>query len=647
MSHNGVIFMRKSVIVGTAGHIDHGKSALVWALTGTDPDRWAEEKRRGITIDLGFAHLELDEELQIGFVDVPGHERFVKNMLAGASGIDVVLLVVAADESIKPQTREHFDICRLLEVDRGLVALTKADLVEPDLLELVKLELQDYLRGSFLEDASIVGTSVRTGAGLEELKAALREVAAQASPRNAARPFRLPLDRAFVMKGFGTVATGTLLSGAIGPDREIVILPEERRVRVRSVQVYGREVSEARAGQRTALNLAGVETGELRRGMVLAAPDTFRPTTQIDCRLTLLDSARTLKSSSRVHLHLGTSEQVAEIFSLTGKPLEPGRTHFVQLRLKEPTVAALGDRFIVRQFSPLVTLGGGAVLDSFAPRHKRKEPGLEDFLGCLADGAAEERFAALVKHRGVHTEKELAARTGWAATEIEKSIRTLRGQNLLWTVSEKPPVFLSCEGRDALARRTLDHLAAFHRANPLLPGISKEELRSRILAAPGRVRSATQKAIFDALLNRMSGEKKIAAEGETVRLASHRIILKEEEEEAKQTIDRAFREAGLTVPPVKEVLPRVGIELARAQSVLQILLREKALRKITEDLLFHDSALSELRRRLIEHKKKKNTITVGEFKDLAGVSRKYAIPLLEYLDRERVTQRRGDERVIL
>ena len=462
--------MKHFIIVGTAGHIDHGKSALVKALTNTDPDRLAEEKRRGITIDLGFAHLDLDENLRAGFVDVPGHERFIKNMLAGVSGIDMVLLVVAADESIKPQTREHFDICRLLNVERGLVALTKSDLVEADIVELVKLEVAEFLQGSFLEGAPIVTTSARTGIGLETLNATLRRMGAQITPRNSLQPFRLPLDRAFVMKGFGTVVTGTLISGSVNIDQEVEILPGSKKVRVRSIQVHGQKVSQAVAGQRTALNLVGVETGELTRGMVLVPPGTFRITRQMDCSLTLLDSARPVKPNSRVHLHLGTSEQVAEVILFSGQPIRPGEKTFAQLRLKEPTVAVLHDRFIIRQFSPLVTLGGGTVLDNLASRHKRNEPELADYLRRIEEGSPEDCLLAFAEQSGLSTGHGFQERTGWSLQEIEDRVHTLRSSLQLWVASSAPLCFLHKRQRDTLVDLILNCLGKLSPGPPTSGG---------------------------------------------------------------------------------------------------------------------------------------------------------------------------------
>src|SRR5690242_11204644 len=375
------------IVVGTAGHIDHGKSALVQSLTGTNPDRLEEEKRRGITIDLGFAHLDLGEDLRVAFVDVPGHERFIKNMLAGVGGIDLVLLVVAADESIKPQTREHFDICKLLEIRNGLVAITKSDLVEKDVLDLVALEIQDMVRGSFLDGAPVVPVSARTGDGLDRLKTELRARGLKAAPKPLNEPFRLPIDRSFVMKGFGAVITGTLVSGKIGKEAEVEVFPLERRARVRGIEVHNQSAVEASAGQRTALNLGGIEARELRRGMVLAEPGLFKTTKLLDCALTLLPSIRSLKNRSRVHFHCWTAETVAEVGLLGVRELWPGERAYAQLRLTEGGLFLPGDRFIIRQFSPLMTLGGGVVIDNSPRRHKGNHEAEISFLEAVESGS--------------------------------------------------------------------------------------------------------------------------------------------------------------------------------------------------------------------------------------------------------------------
>src|SRR5713226_292797 len=433
----------KSVIVGTAGHIDHGKSALVEALTGTHPDRLAEEKRRGITIDLGFAFLE-ENGVRLGFIDVPSHERFVSNMLAGAAGIDVVLLVIAADESIKPQTREHFDICRLLGVQRGIVALTKSDLIDADMLGLVKLEVEEYLRGSFLERAPVVPVSAKTGAGLGELKVALREVAAQAEEKDAGRHFRLPIDRAFAMKGFGTVVTGTLISGSVGAGDEVELFPRGQRLRVRGVQSGGKSVERAMPGQRTAVNLAGIEHTALKRGMVLAAPGNFRKTRRIDVRLELLASARKMKQGARVHFHAGTAETIAEVFFHGEKELPPGGSALANLKLQDEVLVLPGDRFIVRQFSPVVTIGGGAVLDPLARRPMLRDTGRAAFLETLGRGNHEEIVAAMTERAilGLGHE-EIVARTGWTKKEVQGALEKLSGTGRVLTVSSEPLVLVS------------------------------------------------------------------------------------------------------------------------------------------------------------------------------------------------------------
>src|SRR5690348_13448160 len=428
----------KHVIVGTAGHIDHGKSALIEALTGTNPDRLEEEKRRGITIDLGFAFLELDG-VRFGFVDVPGHERFVRNMLAGVGGIDLFVLVIAADESIKPQTREHFDICRLLGIPRGVVAITKCDLVDADVLGLVRLEVEDFVRGSFLEGAPIVPVSARTGAGLDAFKKALIEVARSAARKNISGHFRLPIDRSFAMKGFGTVVTGTLVSGALKTGDEAEIYPVGRRVRVRGLHSGGQAIERAVAGQRTAVNLAGVEHSDVARGMLLAPVGVFEPTARADVRITLLESAKPLKNRTRVHFHQGTAERIAEIVLLEGDELHPRASGLAQLRLEDETLLLPGDRFILRQFSPVVTIGGGVVIDALAPRHRRNDPAVLPLLKTLEGSSREEILAALLGRLGRPLAvSEIIARTGWTETEIRGAVSALATKKTVRVIVEQP-----------------------------------------------------------------------------------------------------------------------------------------------------------------------------------------------------------------
>ena len=618
----------KNIIIGTAGHIDHGKTALVRALTGVDTDRLKEEKQRGISIDLGFAHLQLSENVRLGLVDVPGHERFIKNMLAGVSGIDLVLFVIASDESIKPQTREHFDICVLLGIRKGMVVLTKADLAEGDLLDLARLEAAEFVRGSFLEDAPMVAVSAATGAGLDQLRAELAKLAATVPEKDASQYFRLPIDRAFAMRGFGAVVTGTLASGVVRVDREVDLHPARKRVRVRGIQVHGADVREASAGQRTALNIAGVDASELARGMSLAEAGRFHVTSHIDCAFDLLRSAKPLKHRAPVHFHAGTAEVEAEIRRLQGTdPIAPGSRQYVRLILSQPLLILPGDRFIVRRFSPVVTIGGGVVLDIAAPRR-----GQPDRLRILETAPLSERVALLARESryGIGM-PELVARTGLLEADLRQAASTAS-----LTVLESPQFWLLDPGWVASKLEALhEHLKLFHRQNPLLAGVSKEELRSKFLpAAPPW--------LMDALLAR---SRTLAAHADTIRLSSHKVALKQDEEEATAKIEKAFRSGGLATPAVNEVLAKSGVDPTRARTLLQLMLRDKRLVRVSDELVFHASAMQSLRTLLAG--KKGAQFAVPEFKDWTGISRKYAIPLLEYLDREHLTRRVGDSRVVL
>src|SRR5712692_4521832 len=634
----------KSVIVGTAGHIDHGKSALVEALTGTHPDRLEEEKRRGITIDLGFAFLELDG-IRLGFVDVPGHERFVRNMLAGVGGFDLVVLVVAADESVMPQTREHFDICRLLGIPRGLVALTKSDLVDADVLGLVRLEIEELVRGSFLESAPIVPVSARTGAGLDALKSELRKVALGVPARDPARHFRLPVDRAFAIKGFGTVVTGTLISGSLRLEDEAQLLPEGQRVRVRGLQSGGKHLERATAGMRTAVNLAGIEHADVQRGMVLAPPGVFEPARRLDARVTLLASARPVIRRTRVHLHQGTSETLAELVLLDRAEMTPGDSALAQLRLREPAAVLPGDRFILRQFSPVFTIGGGVVLHNAASRHRLRDAAVLARLAAIEHGTREQVLSALLQAdpRGLGLRRVLA-RTGWLESEARAVAQALEREGKAFVVKdagEDSVLFVAAEHRAALEQRLRKEVEGFHRKNPLAEGISKEELRTRLSRVAGP-------ALFRAALDSLAAAGELRMVGDLVKRAGREIALSADEALAKEQIEQAFAKAGLAVPALKEVLARLPVEPKRAQKLLQLLLREQILEKISEDLIFHRAALAELRAMLAKYKKERGErLPIAAFKELTGITRKYAIPLLEYLDRTRVTRRAGDERVIL
>jgi selenocysteine-specific elongation factor len=631
----------KSIIIGTAGHIDHGKTALVKALTGIDADRLQEEKRRGITIDLGFANMDLPypngETLRLGFVDVPGHERFVRNMLAGVGGIDLVLLVIAADESIKPQTREHFDILQLLGVQRGITVLTKSDAVDAETLDVVRLELEEFLRGTFLEPpkSPIVAVSSLTGAGLDDLKRAMLAAAAVVQSRDSRALARLPVDRVFTMKGFGTVATGTLVAGTIRREEELEVFPAGRKVRVRGVQVHGQPADAAVAGQRTALNLAGAGTEDLSRGMTLAPPATFSATRRVDVRLRLLSSApRPLKYRARVHFHSYTMETVAEIALHGAKQLGPGSEAFARLKLPEPALLLPGDGFIIRQFSPVVTIGGGVVLD---PAPIARMPEHERFLQILADGNPESILTARIARRGHSgiTMSQLIAETGWTRDFIEAQLaRSLKVVRVL-RIGE---LFVDAAAIVRLQQFVVNSVSEFHTKNSLVGGIAKEALREQVKASP---------QVFAAALDLLVREKNIEAAGDLVRLPGHGVVMKDEEAESKKKIDGAFAAAGLKVPALHEVIAGLKVDKTRAQKIVTLLLRDKMLVKVSDELVFHRSALEQLRRLVAAQKAKSPKMDVATFKELTGVSRKYAIPLLEYLDRERVTRRVGDAREIL
>ena len=633
----------KAVIVGTAGHIDHGKSALVRALTGTDPDRLEEEKRRGITIDIGFANLDLiapsGEKLRLGFVDVPGHERFVRNMLAGIGGIDLVLLIIAADESVKPQTKEHFDICRLLSVQRGMTVITKSDLVDPETLEVVRMEVADYLRGSFLDpaEAPMVSVSSKTGAGLDELKRELARLAAEVPVKDVSAAFRLPIDRVFSMKGFGTVVTGTLISGSVRKDEELEVHPTGKRLRVRGVQVHGAAAEKAIAGQRTALNLAGAETSELARGMMLTQAGLFRLAGRVNVKLNLLPSAKPLRDGARVHLHVYTAETMAQVQLLGTKQLQPGRSELARLKLDDSILVLPGDRFIVRQFSPVITIGGGIVLDALEPARRMKAEERLAFVRALESASAPDMLMARISRRGIDglSLSEAVAETGWLPSRVDSTTTELAASREVLRFAH---VFVSSDAVAKLRAEMKETVAAFHKANPLVAGISREELREKMGAGP---------EVFRGVEDLLVRDKQLDVAGELVHATGRGIVLRGDEAESKKQIEAAFANAGLKVPLLKEVLASLPIDKARAQKIVTLLLRDRVLVKIGDDLVFHRDALEGLRELVIAQKSKTPKMNVVAFKDLIGVTRKYAIPLLEYLDRERVTRRVGDERVIL
>jgi selenocysteine-specific elongation factor len=640
----------RSVIVGTAGHIDHGKTTLVRALTGVDADRLPEEKRRGITIDLGFAELDLND-VRVGFVDVPGHERFVKNMLAGAHGLDLVALVIAADEGVMPQTREHFDICRLLGVASGLVVLTKRDAVDEELLELVRAEAEELVAGSFLEGTPIVAVSARTGQGIEELKTALRASALHVPERSPDTVARLPVDRSFTIRGFGAVVTGTLVAGEIGEGDELELLPACARVRVRGLQVHGVGVGSASAGQRTAVNLGGIDSAGVERGMVLAPVGRLKATQIVDALVNVLaDAPRPLRTRQRVRVHHGTTEVLARVALLEESgEIAPGSKGFAQLRLESPVVALPGDRFIIRTYSPQHTIAGGEILDAHATKHRGRERNVARARLAALDGADRaSRLAFFVESAGERglPRAEALARTGWRDEVLDAASAEARARG---DVVEAEGVLVGSQVFRGLLRAAVEEVEAHHRREPLSRGLARETLRERVFthAAP---------ELFRAALKSAEGEVSLVAERELVRASGHSLELSPADAAVRERLESVYRDAALEAPTLEEAFARAGdgggggVRREHLRKILQLLLDSGALVRVREDLLFHREALERLTAALHDYaaaRAPERLIDVAAFKELSGVSRKYAIPLLEYFDRQRVTRRAGDRRIIL
>jgi selenocysteine-specific elongation factor len=633
--------MPASIVVGTAGHIDHGKSSLVLALTGIDPDRLKEEKARGITIELGFAHTTIGDA-RVAFVDVPGHERFVRTMLAGVGGIDCVLLVVAADESVMPQTREHFDICRLLRIPRGIVVMTKADLADAETRALVGEELRELVAGTFLEAAPVLEVSSVTGAGLDDLRKAIAAEAAAVQRRPVEGPARLPMDRAFSMKGFGTVVTGTLVSGRVGADDELVILPGGSPVKVRGVQVHGRPAKQAQAGQRTAVNLGGVEVADVSRGETLAAPDTLSVTRRADAEIDLLPSAKPLKHGARVRLHHGTSELLGRV-SIAGSETEvaPGGRALVRVRFESAAVLTRGDRFILRAYSPLMTVGGGVVLDP-APgrpgiRSAEGRASLERLRSSADDVPA---ILAMIDAAGLPgiERRTLVSRAGVPPATLAALVHTLETRDVVVIGDRLVGKRHLAKGAEALVAL----VAAFHKANPMSEGVPREEARERTFA-----RSAP--AIFERVLEDLKARKALAGT-DRLALPTHRVTVTGADDTVRAAILEAYRASGLTPPDAAGVQAAAKASAAIVEKVTTLLLREKRLVRL-DTLIFHSDVLQQLKEDVLGLKAAapggRATVDVAAFKDRYGVTRKFAIPLLEYLDRERVTRRTGDVRLVL
>lgn len=630
----------KHIIIGTAGHIDHGKTSLVRALTGTDTDRLKEEKERGITIELGFAQLDIGE-LRAGIVDVPGHERFVKNMLAGAGGIDMVVLVIAADEGVMPQTREHLAICRLLGVKAGLVALTKCDLVEDDWVELVTDDLADFVKGTFLEGQPVVPVSSATGAGLDALQDEIARLAEDTIPKSGQGIFRLPIDRVFTMRGFGAVVTGTLFSGAVRVGERVQIFPGDAEARVRGLQVHGEAVEEAVAGTRTAVNLQGVERMDIERGEVLGRAGELKATYMLDVRLEHIpDAPRPLKIRDRVRFHTGTSEVMGRVSVIGADAIEPGENAFAQIRLEAPVSVLPRDRFVIRSYSPVVTVGGGEILDVAPKKHRRlRISSMERFDAYL--GADETVRLELLLADAGSAGADTAALTGrltLTPDEIRTELAALANAGRARIVEAETGLTLSETHFTALQKAITDFLAGYHKANPLKPGAPREEVR-------GKGGGAGERA-FAAALKTLAGAGALIEEGAQLRLATHKVKVGADLAKVKTKLEDFFKSASFQPPVLKEVFSASGTPEGPGREAMQVLVDEGALIRLKEDLIYHKDAVAGARARLEDYLGDNDNISASEFRDLLGITRKHAIPLLEYFDTARITLRVGDKRVL-
>ncbi|HYS42761.1 MAG TPA: selenocysteine-specific translation elongation factor [Geobacteraceae bacterium] len=632
----------KHLNLGTAGHIDHGKTSLVKALTGIDTDRLKEEKARGITIELGFAHLDLPGGFELGIVDVPGHERFVRSMVAGVGGMDLVMLVIAADEGVMPQTREHLDICQLLGVKKGLVALTKIDMVDPDWLGLVTEEVRDYLAGSFLEAAPIMPVSSRTGEGLDRLKIELARLAGEVEEKKGEGPFRLPVDRVFTITGFGTVVTGTLLSGAISVGDEVEVLPAALPCRVRGIQTHGKKSDKGFAGQRVAVNLQGVEHTEIFRGDIVVPRAIYRPTRIVDARLNYLPAApRELKHRSTLRLHSATYEVPAKVILIDRDVLLPGESAHVQLRLAKPVLLLPGDPFVLRTYSPQATLAGGTVLDPNPLRRRRRSAEALELLHALESGEESEKIRLMVAASllsGLSLE-EIVNRTGMSVKRIESALATLLSSGELVQVVKEPRIFLSRQAFGTLKARLHTELQAYLKDNPMKEGMGKEELKSRI---PKR----SDLRFFGPCLASLEKEGKAVAERDLVNIPGRKSGVAAEQVDLQAGVATTLRQGGMEPPTIKEFCDALSCTEKEALEHLNFLAREGKAVKVKSDIFYAPEPFATIREKLVDHLKKTGEITPPEFRELTGLSRKFMIPLLEYFDNEKLTIRTGDKRVL-
>jgi len=637
----------REIILGTAGHVDHGKTSLIQALTGIETDRLQEEKKRGITIELGFAYLDLPCGHRIGIVDVPGHEKFVRNMVAGAAGMDLVAFVIAADEGIMPQTREHFEICRLLGVKDGIIVLTKKDMVDDEWLDMVREEVLEFFKDSFLGKAPIIAVSSVTGEGLDDLKKLLDDKISAMTFHEEFGPFRLAVDRVFSMKGFGTVITGTSLSGRISVGDKLMFYPGGLTAKIRGIQVHGKDVQLIEAGHRTAINLQGIEKDEINRGDMAAMPGSLVSSSQFDADLHYLSSnSKELKNRAPVRVHVGTREIIGRVVLMESDTVRPGDDAFVQLVLQEPAALWTGDRYIIRSYSPITTIGGGAVLNN-APR-KRKRTAQKDrnsnhqAFSIYQNGSFEERMLLFLKESGSEglTADQLSTRLGLFGKKLQKQLQAPISSGKILVIESDRQRLLAAPILDRITTTILNVLQQYHEQYPLKTGLAKEELRSRL-------QPAVDPKLFHYALGALVKKKQIVQDQSEVRLAGFEVTLQVDEQALQEKITGVYRDAGLTPPTIKDLFRTLGeYPEAQVKQVLDLLLQEGKLIKITESLYFQAGQLDRLARRLTTFIQKEGEIDAPRFKDLTGLTRKFSIPLLEYFDRIKLTIRIGDKRAL-
>jgi selenocysteine-specific elongation factor len=630
----------KQIILGTAGHIDHGKTSLIKAMTGIDTDRLKEEKERGITIELGFASLDLPSGQHLGIVDVPGHEKFVKNMVAGATGIDIVVMVIAADEGVMPQTREHLEICTLLGVQFGMVALTKIDMVDEEWLELALDDVREFIQGTFLEKAPIVPVSSANGQGMPEFVKTLDELSQQIPDRPPSSLFRLPIDRVFTMKGFGTVITGTLISGKVKVGDTIMIYPSGITSKVRGIQVHNSSVAGAEAGMRTAINFQGLEKTSIQRGEVLAGPHTLKSNYMVDISLHFLSSnPKPIRNRTLVRFHTGTSEVLGNLILLDREELSPGENTVAQLRLNYPVALVKGDRFVLRSYSPIRTIGGGDIINPIPQKHKRFKSTINEGLQNLNSQSTEEIISFHVNESGYQgiSFSDLRLVTNVPEKQLESILQSLLSQKAIIQADKENRIYIHKHNFKKLKVDTLNYLDNYHKTHPLKSGMPKEELKTKFP-------SILASKLFNLTVNQMIKDSDIAQEENTVRLATHTVSLAEDQADVRNKILDTYSQAGLQPPYFKELSKSLKVESKRAKDVLMHLVEEGLIVKAKEELYFHTAAIEALKKRLVDFLDSHGEITTPQFKEMTGASRKYVIPLAEYFDAKNVTLRVGDVR---